>query len=293
MSPLMTCPVCGSGTGRTASVPGQRDVYRCLNCGVHFRYPQLTDGELHELYGETYYKSWGMAGRTGNEAVKRMKTATFELRLDLIAEYKRSGNILDVGCATGYFLEAAKKRGFQAYGVEISDYSSAIAKSNFGEERVYKGELESCPFPEKYFDVIAMSDLLEHVRDPRKTLGAARRLLKSDGIIMIMTPNTDSLSGSLMKGKWTHYKAEHFFYFNRRSMDHLAGLAGFTADHFEAAKKSINLEYIYTQFKAYPHWLLSPLSGFLHRILPRALRTKNFHITMGEMVVILIRGHNT
>ncbi|MEI7481114.1 MAG: class I SAM-dependent methyltransferase [Elusimicrobiota bacterium] len=268
-------------------ITGQMAIYRCLKCGVSFVHPQLTDGELHELYGEAYYKSWGLAGRAGNKAVQRMKTDTFDLRLDLIAEYKCSGNILDVGCATGYFLEAAARRGFQVYGVEISDYSCAIAKRNFGDDRVYQGVLENCPFPEKHFDVIAMSDLLEHVRDPIKALRAARRFLKNDGIIMIMTPDTDALTRRLMRGKWTHYKAEHFFYFNRRSISYLADLAGLAAVYFEAAKKSMNLEYVYTQFKAYPHWLLSPVSGLLHHILPRALRARNFHITMGEMVVIL------
>ena len=283
----MICSVCGSDTGRIAAISGQRVIYRCLNCGVHLLHPQLTDRELHELYGEAYYKSWGVSGRSENEAVRRMKTGTFELRLDLISGYKRSGNILDVGCATGYFLEAAKKRGFQAYGIEISDYSCAIAKSKFGEAMVYQGMLENCPFPEKHFDVIAMSDLLEHVRDPYKTLQAARRLLKNDGVIMLMTPDTDSLTRKLMRGKWTHYKAEHFFYFNRRSINYLAARTGFVADHFEAAKKSINFEYIYTLFNAYPHCLLSPLSDFLHWVLPCALRSKNFRITMGEMVVIL------
>ena len=283
----MTCPVCGSNTCRTAAAPGQMTVYRCLNCGVHFLHPQLTDGELNKLYGKSYYKSWGVADRVENESVKRMKTDTFDLRLDLIADYKCAGNILDVGCATGYFLEAAARRGFQVYGVELSDYSCAIAKRNFGDDRVYQGVLENCPFPEYHFDVIAMSDLLEHVRDPIKTLRTARRLLKKDGIIMIMTPDMDSLSRKVMQGKWTHYKAEHFFYFNRRSMNYLADQSGFASEYFETAKKSMNLEYIYTQFKAYPHWLLSPVSGLLHRLLPRALLTRNFHITMGEMVVIL------
>jgi len=283
----MICSVCSVDVAEEYSGLGRGAIYRCSACGVHFLHPQLTDAELRELYGETYYKSWGITGRTENAAVKQMKTATFDLRLDLIAGYKSSGNILDVGCATGYFLEAAKKRGFETYGVEISNYSCAIAKSVIGEERVHEGTLEDCPFPEKHFDVIAMSDLLEHVRDPRKTLLAARRLLKDDGVLMVVTPDTDSLTRRLMGGKWSHYKVEHFFYFNKRSMEYLAAQAGFAVEHLEAAKKAMNLEYLHTQFKAYPHWLFSPLAGFLHLVLPRALCAKNFQLTMGELVAIL------
>jgi SAM-dependent methyltransferase len=283
----MICPVCAADAAEKYSWLGQGAVYRCSACGVHFLYPQLTDAELRELYGETYYRSWGITGRAENAAVKRMKTDTFDLRLDLISGYKSSGNILDVGCATGYFLEAARRRGFEAYGVEISSYSCAIAKDAIGAERVYEGTLEDCPFPEKHFDVIAMSDLLEHVRDPRKTLLAARRLLKDDGVIMVVAPDTDSLTRRLMGGKWSHYKAEHFFYFNRRSLEYLARQAGFAMAHFGPAKKAMNLEYLNTQFTAYPHWLFSPIAGCLHRLLPRALCAKNFQLTMGELAAIL------
>jgi SAM-dependent methyltransferase len=283
----VNCPLCGSTEVRKDFLLGGAAVHVCGSCSARFLSPQPSDSELLAIYGEGYYKSWGLSGAGENAAVKAMKTATFELRLDLITRYKASGNILDVGCATGYFLEAAEKRGFSPYGVEISDYSSAAAKEKFGADRVHRGVLEDCPFPDGHFDVIAMSDLLEHVRDPLRTLAAARRALKADGVIMIMTPDTGSLTRRIMGAKWTHYKREHLFYFNRRSLSLLAQKAGFEAVNFEAAKKAVNLEYIRTQFAAYPHWLLSPAASLAAGLVPRGLRSRNFGLTMGEMTAIL------
>ncbi|HOI42605.1 MAG TPA: class I SAM-dependent methyltransferase [Elusimicrobiales bacterium] len=283
----MNCPVCGSDSPKKGAALGTGALHACGACSVRFISPQPTDAELRAVYGEGYYKSWGLSGTAENERVKAMKTATFELRLDLISRYKSSGDILDVGCATGYFLEAAEKRGFQPYGVEISYHSSAAAKEKFGADRVHAGVLEDAPFRDGQFDVIAMSDLLEHVRDPLRTLAAARRLLKDDGAVMIMTPDTDSLTARMMGARWTHYKPEHLFYFNRRSLSLLAKKSGFEAVDFEAAKKAMNLEYIRTQFAVYPHWLLSPASALFTGMVPRALRSRNFLLTIGEMTAIL------
>jgi SAM-dependent methyltransferase len=283
----MNCPVCGSGPVKKGHALGAGALHACGACTVRFISPQPTDAELKEMYGERYYRSWGLSGAEENERLKAMKTATFELRLDLISRYKTSGDILDVGCATGYFLEAAGKRGFQPYGVEISDHSSAAAKEKFGADRVHSGVLEDAPFRDGQFDVIAMSDLLEHVRDPLRTLAAARRLLKDDGAVMIMTPDTDSLTARLMGARWTHYKPEHLFYFNRRSLSLLAEKSGFEAVDFRAAKKAMNLEYLRTQFAAYPHRLLTPASALLAGMVPRGLRSGNFLLTMGEMTAIL------
>ncbi|MDQ7772364.1 MAG: class I SAM-dependent methyltransferase [Elusimicrobiales bacterium] len=283
----MNCPVCGSGPLKKGRPLGSGALHACQSCTARFISPQPTDAELKDIYGEGYYGSWGLAGGREHEALKAMKTATFGLRLDLISRYRAGGNILDVGCATGFFMEAAEKRGFRAYGVEISDYSSAAAREKFGGERVHHGVIEDCPFPDGHFDVIAMSDLLEHVRDPLRALSAARRLLRNDGAIMIMTPDTDSLTARIMGRRWTHYKPEHLFYFNRRSLSLLAEKCGFEAVHFAAAKKAMNLEYLRTQFAAYPHPLLTPASALLAGMLPSGMRSGNFFLTMGEMTAVL------
>ena len=195
--------------------------------------------------------------------------------------------ILDVGCATGYFLQLAAAEGFQPFGVEYSAYAAARARLLFGADAIFQGTLEQSTFPNASFAAIAMSDLLEHVRIPATTLTRAASLLTPGGVLLIMTPDTSSFSHRIMGHRWTHYKPEHLFYFNRRSLANLARRCNLHVVHTQRSKKALNLAYLHTQFSVYRHWLLTPLVAALHRLAPRKLRTRNFYLSIGEMVVIL------
>jgi SAM-dependent methyltransferase len=264
----------------------------CRNCEIEFIFPQLNEDELKILYSENYYKSWGIAGNKENETTKEMKIATFELRLNLIQQFISTGKILDIGCATGYFLELASKKGFEPYGVEYSDYSASIAQNKFGQQNIFCGTLEQCHFQNNSFDVIAMSDLIEHVRNPIDTLTKASSLLKDNGVIMIMTPDTKTISHLLMGKRWTHYKLEHFFYFNKRAIRCVAKKIGLELAHYEKSKKALTINYLHTQFNVYKHWLLTPLVNLAYSILSKKLSSKVFYISIGEMVVILKKIKN-
>jgi SAM-dependent methyltransferase len=300
----MNCLACGSSRTKTKwNLDKDHTIGVCLHCGVSFLYPQPGEDELRQLYSEQYYHAWGLQDGEENEVTRRMKRATFRLRLDLIQGFEDKGGnkagsdagnksgsrgvVLDVGCATGYFLEEAQEAGYDPYGVEFSSFSAAIAKRKFGDDRVFEGILEGCGWPDGSFDLITMSDLIEHVRDPAETLGKAAALLKEDGLIMIMTPDTRSLSARLMGRRWTHYKPEHFFCFNRRSMEGLAARCGLRMIHFERSRKALNLDYLHTQFSTYRHPMLTPAVGAVHAILPKRWNARNFYFSIGEMVVLL------
>lgn len=270
-----------------------RSVLRCLQCSAEFLFPQPDDEALQQLYSESYYAAWGLNGDADNEATRRMKMATFGLHLSLLARLGKQGRLLDVGCATGYLLEAAQARGWAPYGVEYAAWSAAIAQKKFGREAIFNGTLEQCSFPANFFDAIVMSDLIEHVRRPQETLFKARTLLKDEGLLLIVTPDTAALSNHVMGKRWTHYKPEHFFYFNRRSFQYLADKGGWEIIHYKKAAKALNIDYFHTQFKVYPHWLLTPLVNALHALLPQRTGRRNFFLSIGEMVLVLKKKRQT
>jgi len=124
--------------------------------------------------------------------------ASFQLRLSLLKQFCKSGRILDIGCATGYFLEAAQQEGYEPFGVEYSGWAARIAQDKFGTDNIFTGILEQSHWEQGSFDIITMFDLFEHVRHPAQMLSLTASLLKKDGLIMIMTPDTGSLSHAFM-----------------------------------------------------------------------------------------------
>ena len=284
----MICKVCGSPDARHKfNLTEKLKIFSCNTCQVLFMEPQLSDEEITILYSELYYKSWGISGDSENEVSKQMKIDTFLLRLEEIKKYTSQGKVLDIGCATGFFLEAARSKGYDPYGIELSEYSSRMAKKKFGDTAVFNGKLEDCDFQAGMFDVITMFDLIEHVRIPSEILTHASRLLKPDGIIMITTPDNKSLSNKLMGRRWTHYKKEHFYYFDFASLNYIAKQNNLTIALSEKSKKALNIDYLHTQLNVYKHWLFTPIINFTHLILPKSLTKKNFHLAIGEITVVL------
>ncbi|MCZ9879963.1 methyltransferase domain-containing protein [Brachyspira hyodysenteriae] len=155
----------------------ERDIVCCPNCKLEFIYNQPNFEEIKSLYRKDYYEVLGMEDGENNE-VAMSKKSTFRNMLKKILPCKKSGNILDIGTASGFLLEEAKEMGFEPYFIEISEYSSSIAKKKFGEDRIYNGTLETAPFENNFFDVITMTDLLEHVQDPVSILKNFEQIIK-------------------------------------------------------------------------------------------------------------------
>lgn len=290
----MICRFCQStGATHKFNLTNELGIYSCPDCEVEFMEPQLSDAEITELYSENYYKSWGIQGNSENESAKQMKVDTFLLRLAKIKEYTTSGKVLDVGCATGFFLEAAKNQGYQPYGIELSQYSSQLAKKKFGEQNIFNGTIEEATFKPGQFSVVSMFDLIEHVRIPQVVIQKAADLLHDNGIIIITTPDSGSLSNKIMRRRWTHYKKEHFYYFNLHALKKLASVAGLKLVYNETSKKALNINYLHTQLNVYRHWLFTPIINMAFSLLPEKWRSRNFHISIGEITVILKKAHAT
>ena len=284
----MKCLICKAETKTTGREIEKMNLLQCPSCLSEFLYPQPNDEKLRELYSGKYYNSWG--SKTTMESTIRMKKLTGYRYLDRIAEYAGSGKILDIGCAMGFFLDAARERGFEPYGVEFSTYSAEIARKKFGNDVIFHGTLEQSDFNEDTFDVITMFDLLEHVRNPLNTLKIASRLLKRNGIIMITTPDLSRFLRLLMGKKWLHYKAEHLYYFHRNGILKLFVKAGFKIENIETAKKAFTLSYAFHQFSVYNHFLISPVINIMNKLLPSGIKNRPFYLKLGEMNIILSKS---
>ena len=225
----MRCPACGAEPAATRRAVSELPLERCLRCGSEFLWPQPDEATSAAIYGQGYFDSWGLGD--GEAQARRLKRATFRLRLALVADrLPRGARILDVGCATGFFLEEAAAQGFEPYGVEISEYGASICRERFGPGRIFHGRLEAATFadnPERLFEAVFLSDVLEHARDPGSLLAAVHAALVNRGVLVVTTPRADSMSRRLLGARWPHLKHEHLVYFSRRGLEGTLRRSGF------------------------------------------------------------------
>ena len=113
---------------------------------------------------------------------------------------KPGGRVLDIGCGTGFLLERLAERGFSGVGVDLSPESVEIAQARLVElgvaERLRVETGSAYEPPDGPFDLVTITDVLEHLEDPRACLAAARDRLAPGGIVVVSTPNRRSLHGA-------------------------------------------------------------------------------------------------
>jgi SAM-dependent methyltransferase len=221
-------------------------IFTCHSCGF-----ALTD--LHGDYGDFVKENYSKGYFTGeprysayvnykeDKPLIRMNMKKF---MNKIKAYKKTGTLLDIGCAMGFFVEMAKKEGFDAYGLDPSHYAVLEAKKTFG-NKITEATLETAKYAPKTFDVITMFDVFEHLGDPLGDLKKITRWLKDDGIIIIATGNRRSLAARMLKRRWTFYiPPQHLFFFDKHTMASTLEKSGLKALGWSQIGKWLSLRYI-------------------------------------------------
>ena len=213
--------------GATYSPP--YTLMRCRQCGLTFAAPRPNEHDLDAFYRATYFRKVN-AGDLGYVDYRDLGEPNARRMWHVFADqYLRGqspGRILDVGCATGGFLDEAAKGGWNCTGLELSEEAAEVARGEFG-LTVFRGDLSSTDVSAGPFDVVTMWHVLEHLIDPSAALERARNLLVPGGLLFVELPNWDS-AGRLWKGPhWSQIKPpEHINFFTPRSLRSAAGRAG-------------------------------------------------------------------
>ena len=220
------CPICHSSDIQPSHPETNPAYCYCRACKTAF---QLSIADTSESppavsYNEEYFRPWE-AGPHGLELTRTSKSLSFDSWLNEFEQFQRPGKLLDIGCAMGFFLDRAKIRGWNGFGVEISSYASQIAQRNHGTQ-VLCGTLAQSSFPKEFFQAITLLDVLEHLPDPVQTIKTLSALLCNGGHIMISTPNLLSLSSNLLGTRWFQRKPEHTMLFSPRSLQYLLKKCG-------------------------------------------------------------------
>jgi len=208
-----TCPYCANPEVQFAipfEVAGiAYSVWSCMQCGFGNTYPQPDDALLHKLYSTQYYRNG--EGIRFIRPVEWLIEGMRRLRIKRLSKYAKIGRALDIGCGSGRFLRGLRSAGWEVAGLELNEETAASASRVHG--LVVETSLDA--FPDRSFDLITITHVLEHVRDPQQMLTRCARLLRPHGIITVAVPNLNSWQARLTRENWFHLDLpRHLWHFS-------------------------------------------------------------------------------
>lgn len=246
-------------------------IERCLDCGMVVLPLSYAAATSYSDAADPYYLE---------QADERIRNSDALLSL-----VPAEGRLLEIGCACGFLLLAAQRRGFDAEGVEMSEWASGVARDQHG-LRVHTGRLEDQGFEDDSFDVVVLADVIEHLTDPRATLREIHRITRPGGRVVVLTPDVGSPMARLAGPRWWGLLDDHYFYFSRSTIRRFFESEGFTIETLKAQGR---------QFP-FSHWVfkLKPYSAALHALVDRVagglrLRDRQVSINLGDQMACVAR----
>lgn len=241
---------------------------KCRRCGLIYVNPRPEFDVLRARY-----RDGSLIDADKHISAIEEKTLKAKLDLRLIRKWKKSGKILEVGCAEGSFLTEANKSGYEPYGIELNKKFVEYEKNKYQLTNVYECDILESSFPERYFDIIYMRNVLCHLHDPIKELNKLNVFLREGGLFICVTGNFGDLSIkqiSRYANFITPHLSQHLFHYSEANLHSLFKKSGFY------------IEKIY-KFSAY----IEECYGLFFRIINCILNKKLSIKTLAHIRVLL------
>jgi len=209
---------------------GDYTIGRCIKTGIDHTIPQVSEEELKLLYEKFY----GFGGENKTIYVKLRKrfflSSFYRIWMAIDGDIcfhslKGDGLLMDIGCGEGRGLAIYQRNGFKVEGLEINERAAIEARTDGFE--VYTIRLENYQLNNLY-DVVVLSNVLEHSLSPEEMLNHVNRILKIGGQIWISCPNVDSWQEKLFGRYWINWHVPfHIVHFSQNTLINILQETGF------------------------------------------------------------------
>ncbi|MBF0312029.1 MAG: class I SAM-dependent methyltransferase [Oligoflexia bacterium] len=181
------CPLCGHHDDTVIKYErGTLGVVECRHCSLIRINPRLINPDAIYHGQEKDYNEEFRLIVSGKQSHHRDKN--YREDLNTIRKYKPRGEFLDIGTNVGSFLRLARDQQWNLTGIEPSQSLNKLAREWWG-LNIINNFLEKANLPEKYFDIVTMTDVFEHIINPDEVLQAILKIIKKDGVLFIKVPN--------------------------------------------------------------------------------------------------------
>jgi SAM-dependent methyltransferase len=230
------CPVCNKNNAIKMFIKEGGTYVKCIDCTMVYLNPVFTDEALHHYYQINH----SVQSEIVETDPDGFYIDIYNQGLDSIQKVSEKPlSILDIGCSSGFFLDQAKLRTMETYGVELNENECLEAKKKG--HIAYNCLLEHIDF-ERKFDVISMWDVFEHLKDGFTYLNHMKNLLTDDGVVFLQIPSADSLAAKILQEHCNMFDGlEHVNLYGEKTISTLAQNCGFEIASIETVISEIGV----------------------------------------------------
>lgn len=262
------CPVCESSNLIPIFNKSGGTYVKCSSCTMIFTNPVFKDKAL-----ENYYIKLNTGQATVVQNESDFYREIYTKGLNTISKSVSKGKILDIGCSSGFFLDIAKSRGWETYGIELGEVEAEMCRKKG--HILYTKKLEDLNLDVK-FDAITLWDVFEHLPNGKDQLKLFKSKLSKKGVIFLQIPNSDALAARIMREKCNMYDGvEHVNLYNPKTIKLISQKVGLKMNNLETVISEIavlnaflSYEHPYFGHSDYGDKLLDILDAdFIHKFL--------------------------
>ncbi|NIJ56165.1 class I SAM-dependent methyltransferase [Dyadobacter arcticus] len=226
---LEKCPVCDKSSfnnylnveDHTVSHK-EFTIQQCNSCYFLFTNPRPSEDNIGPYYeSQNYISHHDESSDLISKAYNFVRNYTIGQKVDLINKLaNKKGSLLDIGCGTGNFVNAAKENGWQVSATEPDSEARKIASKKLGLN--IEDSINVDALTEKNFDVITLWHVLEHVHRLNETIGWLVNHMNEEGTLIVAVPNPESFDALKYERFWAAYDVpRHLYHFTKATMKQL------------------------------------------------------------------------